>query len=122
MIAGRECFSTWSTARAAARRKKLFFVTAVRSDLARQNAAATFHRAQHRRTRAVAKQHARLPIVVIDVLRQDLGADDDCVARLSCLDHRTGKRDAVQESGTRSDHVHCRGVVRAEFGLDDATG
>src|SRR4051812_16574319 len=50
--------------------------------------------------RAVAEDHARRAVFVINVLRQDFRTDDESIARLSRADHRIGERQAVEETGT----------------------
>ena len=70
-------------------------------------------------------QHAKQGRVAADEARRRLRATRtvslDRVPHLARPDHRISQRHSVQKPGASGDNVHCRGIIRADFGLDDAT-
>src|SRR4029078_378576 len=70
----------------------------------------------------VAKQHTRLSLGVVDVLRKNFRTDNYCMPYLARPDHRISERNSVQETGARCDDVHRCRIVCAEFCLNDTAG
>ena len=79
-------------------------------------------RPQNGRARAIAEEHAGGTVRVIDVTGQQLGTDYQRVLNLPAANHGIRDRQAVQETGASSDDVHRRGLVRAQFRLDQTAG
>ena len=100
----------------------MFGVAAVGAYARGEDAALAFDGAEHSRARAVAEDDARGAIRVVNVTGQQLRANDECITRLSRLDHRVGERQAEEETGAGGSQIERGGFVRAEFGLDDAAG
>ena len=72
--------------------------------------------------RAVAEEHAGVPVGPVDVPRQDLAADDEDVLGLARLDQAVGEVEGVEKPDTGRAHVGRRRPGRAEVALDEAGG
>src|SRR6185369_17952790 len=103
VIAAGECLSSRLPASSSTGCIKLLFITSVRFNLRRQNAATVLHCSQYRCACAITKQYACLPVRVIDVLRQNFRAHNNCMSYLTRPDHGISKGNSVQKPGTRRD-------------------
>ena len=83
-------------------------------DLVREidDAAAVGRRAHDDRARAVAEQHARRAIGVVDDARHDVGADGQRVLCVPAADHVSGRRQRVGEPRARGAEIEAPGACR----------
>ena len=78
--------------------------------------------AEHHRAGAVAEQHARRAIGVVDDARHHVGADHERVLGAARRDDRVADRQRVRKGGTRRRQIETPRLVRANLRLHQARG